>query len=152
MHKKMIGLALVGILSAGAVMASEGWLTDFEKAKQKAEELKRPILADFTGSDWCVWCIRLDKEVFTQKEFKDFAKDNLVLFMADFPRNKQQYKSEKKQNEALREKYGVSGYPTIFLLKADGEVIAKTGYKKGGAAAYVQHLQELLKQQASGEN
>jgi protein disulfide-isomerase len=146
MYKKMIGLVLAGILSVSAVMAADGWLTDFEKAKQTAEELKRPILLDFTGSDWCGWCIKLDKEVFSKKEFKDFAKDNLVLFMADFPRNKkQQSEAEKKQNEALMEKYGARGFPTIFLLKADGEVIAKTGYKPGGAAAYVKHLQELLK-------
>ncbi len=145
MHKKMIVSVLAGIMLAGMTSAAEGWLTDFEKAKQTAAELKRPILLDFTGSDWCGWCIKLDEEVFSQQEFKDFAKDNLVLFMADFPRNKQLPEAEKKQNEALMRQYKARGFPTILLLKADGEVIAQTGYRRGGAAAYVQHLQDLLK-------
>ncbi len=145
MQKKMIGSVLAGILLAGTGLASEGWLTDFEQAKKAAAEQKRPILLDFTGSDWCGWCIKLDKEVFSQKEFKDYAKDNLVLFMADFPRGKELPPAEKQQNESLMQKYKARGFPTILLLDAAGEVIATTGYRPGGAAEYVKHLQELLK-------
>ena len=145
MQKKMIGSVLAGILLAGTGLAAEGWLTDFEQAKKAAAEQKRPILLDFTGSDWCGWCVKLDEEVFSQKEFKDFAKDNLVLFMADFPRGKELPPAEKQQNEALMQKYKARGFPTILLLDAAGEVIAKTGYRPGGAAEYVKHLQELLK-------
>ncbi len=147
MQKNMIGLVLAGILLAGMASAADGWLTDFEKARQKAAELKRPILVDFTGSDWCGWCFKLKEEVFTQKEFQDFAKDNLVLFKADFPRDRQLPEAERKQNESLLRKYQIRGFPTILLLKAGGEVIAQTGYQRGGAAAYVQHLQDLLKNQ-----
>ncbi len=144
MQKKLIGSVLAVILLAGMASAAEGWLTDFEKARQMAAELKRPILLDFTGSDWCGWCIKLDEEVFAKQEFKDFAKDNLVLFKADFPRNKQLPEAETKQNEALMRRYEARGFPTILLLKADGKVIAQTGYRRGGAEAYVQHLKELL--------
>jgi len=124
---------------------SEGlWLTDFEAAKTRAAELQRPILADFSGSDWCGWCIKLDKEVFQQKEFKSFAENKLVLFLADFPRSVSQPQGLKQQNEMLMEKYGVEGFPTILLLDAKGRVLAQTGYQHGGAAAYVKHLEELL--------
>ena len=124
-----------------------GWLTDFEAAKKAAAEKKMPILADFSGSDWCGWCIKLDKEVFSKKEFKAFAKDNLVLFLADFPRKKQRDKKIKKQNADLSKKYTIKGFPTVLLLDAEGKVFARTGYEEGGAAAYVEHLKKLLPEQ-----
>ena len=103
------------------------WLTDFETATKKAAELDQPILADFTGSDWCIWCIRLDEQVLSEKAFKDFAKDNLVLFKADFPQRKKQDEDVKKQNQELLKKYGVRGFPTVLLLDAKGKVLARTG-------------------------
>ncbi|MBI2441958.1 MAG: thioredoxin family protein, partial [Lentisphaerae bacterium] len=99
-----------------------------------------------TGSDWCGWCIKLDKEVFSKNEFKVFAKDHLVLFVADFPSRKKLPAATRAQNEQLAQTYGIEGYPTVLLLDAAGEVIARTGYQSGGAAAYVKHLKELLKQ------
>jgi protein disulfide-isomerase len=139
-----IGVILALALTQAAI-ADDMWLTDFQKAKQMAAETKRPILADFSGSDWCGWCIKLDKEVFSQKAFADYAKENLVLFMADYPQAKQQSTEIKKQNGELAMKYGIQGYPTVLLLDAKGEVIGRTGYQPGGAEKYVAHLQELLK-------
>jgi protein disulfide-isomerase len=124
--------------------AESGWLTDFNAAKKAAAERKVPILADFSGSDWCGWCIKLDKEVFSQKAFKDYAKDNLVLFLADFPRKKTLPAEMKKQNEDLAGKYGIEGFPTVLLLDAEGKVLQTTGYRQGGAEAYVKHLKELI--------
>lgn len=124
--------------------ASSGWLTDFEAAKKTAAEKKLPILADFSGSDWCGWCIKLDSEVFSKKEFKEFARDNLVLFMADFPRAKKQDDKIKQQNAGLMKTYEVQGFPTVLLLDGQGKVFARTGYERGGAAAYVEHLKKLI--------
>ena len=132
-------------LTAFSAAAGEGWLTDFDKAKQEAARTKRPILADFSGSDWCTWCIRLNKEVFSRADFKAFAKDNLILFKADFPRINTQPAELKKQNKGLGTTYSIRGYPTVLLLNAAGKELARTGYQKGGAAAYVKHLKELLK-------
>jgi protein disulfide-isomerase len=133
------------LLGLNAVLGAESmWLTDFEKAKQQAEELKKPILADFSGSDWCGWCIKLDKEVFSTKEFQEFATNNLILFLADFPAKKPQSDKEKGQNKKLADKYRIEGYPTVLLLDKDGNVLARTGYQKGGAKAYIQHLKELI--------
>lgn len=137
-----IFVIVVGMLTAN--VQGDVWLTDFEAAKKTAAEKKRPILIDFSGSDWCGWCIKLDKEVFSKKDFKQYAENNLVLFLADFPRRKKQSSAVKKQNQELVQRYGIRGYPTILLLDASGNVLAKTGYQRGGAKAYVKHLQKLL--------
>ncbi len=130
--------------TAVAAGAAEGWLTDFQEAKKVAAEKKLPILMDFSGSDWCIWCKRLDSEVFSQQAFKDFARERLVLFLADFPMKSKQPEELQAQNRRLQSTYRVSGYPTVILVNANGEEIARTGYVKGGAEAYVEHLKELL--------
>ncbi len=124
--------------------AEGNWMTDFEAAQTAAQEKGLPMLIDFTGSDWCGWCIKLDREVFTHAEFVDYANSNLVLVEIDFPRDKEQSDELKAQNEALAEKYGIRGFPTIVLLSSDGELIDKTGYRPGGPGKYVAHLKELL--------
>jgi thioredoxin-related protein len=145
MKRLMTGLLLAGLFGFSA-LAGEEWLTDINKAKKEATEKNLPILADFSGSDWCGWCIKLDKEVFSQKEFKAFAKDSVVLFLADFPHAKELSADVKAQNEQLRQAYNVEGFPTILLLDAGGKVMARTGYRRGGAVVYVNHLKDLLKQ------
>lgn len=124
--------------------AHSDWMTNFEAAKAKAKAENKPILVDFTGSDWCGWCIKLDKEVFTKAPFKEYAAENLILLEIDFPRKKEQSAEQKAQNEALAEKYGIRGFPTILLLDAEGKVIERTGYQRGGAENYVTHLKGLL--------
>lgn len=125
--------------------ASESkWLTDFDAAKKTAKEKKLPILVDFSGSDWCGWCVKLEKEVFSKAEFQSYAKDNLVLFLADFPKKSPQPDEVKKQNKALLDKFKVEGFPTVILMDAEGKELARTGYKNGGPEAYVKHLKELL--------
>ena len=154
MSKKMkrLGLALgamltltVSLAAAAEAEAESGWLPDFAKAKKIAAEKKLPILIDFTGSDWCGWCMKLDREVFSQKAFQDYAKDHLVLFKADFPRRKPQTDEVKKQNRVLMDKYGIRGFPTIILVDAEGTEISRTGYRRGGPEKYVEHLKDLLK-------
>ena len=143
--RKLTAVAVFLAFSAGAsLFAGDTWLTDFEAAREKAAEEEKPMLLDFNGSDWCGWCIKLKKEVFSQEAFQSYADEELILVDLDFPRNKPQSDELKAQNAALAEKYGVRGFPTIILLSPEGEIIAKTGYRPGGAEAYVEHLQELL--------
>ena len=137
---KSTGMAVLLVLltNATAFAGGEGWMTDFEAAQAKAAEKGKPMLLDFTGSDWCGWCIRLDKETFSKPEFQKFAKDNLVLVELDFPNNKPQSAEIKKQNEALQEKYGVQGFPTLVLLNSEGKEIARNpGYLPGGPSALI---------------
>jgi len=120
------------------------WITDAGMAMAFAREMNRPILMNFTGSDWCPWCFKLRDEVFAESAFKKYAAENLVLLTVDFPRKKQLPKSEQQANDALAEKYGVEGFPTIVLTDGNGKEINRTGYQPGGAAAYVTHLKALL--------
>ena len=120
------------------------WLTDFEAAKKEAAERQIPLLVNFSGSDWCGWCIRLEKEVFDKQEFIEYASENLVLFKADFPRSKELPEKTREQNAGLARKYGVQGFPTILLLDSEGKAIGKTGYRRGGPSKYVEHLKEML--------
>jgi protein disulfide-isomerase len=142
---KYVTIIVLFLFGSLQIQAAEGWLTDFEQAKAEASSRKVPILADFSGSDWCSWCIRLDREVFSQDAFKDYAKDNVVLFLADFPNSKPQPEKMKAQNRALAEKYGIEGFPTVLLLDADGKVLGRTGYQSGGAKAYIEHINGLIK-------
>lgn len=143
---KLAAAIAVVALAATAMGADEtgGWGSDFGAAMKAAGESKRLILADFTGSDWCQWCIKLDSEVFKKEEFKKFAGENLVLFVADFPKEKQLPKETADQNKKLAVKYGVQGFPTVLLLDAEGKEVARTGYRRGGAEAYVAHLKSLM--------
>lgn len=121
------------------------WLTNLEEAQKISQEKGIPIFIDFTGSDWCGWCFKLREEVFSQEEFIQYAKENLVLLKLDFPRKIKQSKETKAYNENLARRFGIKGFPTILLVNSKGEEIARTGYQYGGAAKYVEHLQELLK-------
>jgi thioredoxin-related protein len=135
-------MALIGTSLAGG----EGWTSDFEAAKKQASESKKDLLIDFTGSDWCGWCIKLNDEVFKHDAFKDGVKDAFVLVELDFPKDKTKVSEEvRAQNEKLSEKYGVEGFPTILLTDAEGRPYASTGYQEGGPEKYVEHLNELRK-------
>lgn len=122
----------------------EPWSDDFEASLKKAAAKEKDVLVDFTGSDWCGWCIKLKKEVFSKEEFLDGVKDGYVLVEIDYPKKKSKLTPETiAQNKELAERYPVSGYPTILLLDTKGVPFAKTGYRKGGPEAYVSHLKEL---------
>ena len=146
-------LASLGSIAIGAPagktetvkQAEVKWLTNFAEAQEIARKENKVLFVDFSGSDWCGWCIKLHKEVLSQQAFQDYAKDNLVLVLIDFPRKSTQTPAEKKQNSALAEKYNVEGYPTVLLLSPEGKILVQTGYRKGGAEAYVKFLKAKLK-------
>src|ERR1035437_10549951 len=104
MKKILIGLLVwCFLLQAGA--AELNWLTDRPKAQAQAKTENKLVLIDFAGSDWCGWCIKLDKDTFSKPEFADYAKKNLVLVQLDFPNKKPQSDELKKANAALQKKY-----------------------------------------------
>tara|TARA_B100001778_G_scaffold291590_1_gene261720 strand:- start:20 stop:568 length:549 start_codon:yes stop_codon:yes gene_type:complete len=123
------------------------WYVDFEKAKEAAQVSGKLILMDFTGSDWCGWCIKLKQEVFNQDEFIEYANGTFVLMEVDFPRAiNEQDTATIAQNNDLMDRYGVRGFPTIMIVNSSGEVMGRTGYLKGGPTIYIQHLVDLLGQ------
>jgi protein disulfide-isomerase len=126
--------------------AESSWLTDFKKAQEEAKAGNKFLLLDFTGSDWCGWCKKFDKEVLLQPEFKDFARDNLVVVELDFPRGKPQTPELKKQNRDLAQQYEIVGFPTIVVLSADGQKLWRyDGFFPDGPAAFIAQLQKLRK-------
>ncbi len=137
-------IVVAAAVAAASAQAATGWEDNFEKALQRAEKEDKYVLVDFSGSDWCGWCIKLDDEVFSKKAFKEYAKESLVLVLLDFPRWKELPKATREQNEALLKKYGVRGFPTVLLLSPKGEVAGRTGYRPGGPEAYVQHIKEMI--------
>lgn len=142
-------IVAVASLLLGHAFAGEGWNVDFEKAKLTAKAESKDILMDFTGSDWCGWCIKLKQEVFSHTEFQSAAPERFVLLELDFPQSpeiKGKMKAETiEQNARLSQQFEIRGYPTILLADADGRPYAKTGYQPGGPAGYVKHLDDLQK-------
>ncbi len=117
------------------------WTTDLPAAIAQAKKEKKMVLMDFTGSDWCGWCIKLNKEVFNTDEFAKYAADNLVLVELDFPSKKKQAPELKKANEALKDQYKATGFPTIVVLNGDGKQAWKqVGYLAGGPKVWIAEL------------
>ena len=140
---KLASLALALTVSF-ATASGDNWMTDFAAAKKKATAEKKDLLVDFTGSDWCSWCIKLDKEVFQLDAFKKGVADKYVLVEIDYPKDSSKMSdATKKQNEGLKGKYAIQGYPTILLMDAQGRPFARTGYQDGGPEKYLTHLETL---------
>ncbi len=136
-------ICLPALFCLGSARADANWLTDFQKAQSEAKSEHKLVLINFTGSDWCPWCIRLEREVFSKPEFAQFAKDNLVLLTADFPRAKALSKEVRKQNYELAQRYSVDGFPTIIVLNSEGKQVGLLGYVPGGANAFIEELKKL---------
>lgn len=135
-----------------ALRAEPAWQTNVEAAKQQAKKQDKAVLLDFTGSDWCGFCIRLKKAVFDKDEFAKFAEKNLVLVEVDFPQKKKLPADVKKQNDALQEKFHIEGFPTIVLLDGDGKELGRIeGYEGDNVSAYIKRLEKLIaKKSAKG--
>jgi len=122
-----------------------GWVNDAEKAKVIAAQQDKPMIVDYTGSDWCSWCVKLDKEIFAKTAFRDFAVEKLVLLKLDFPRRKKLPVHEQVQNQALMNRFGVSGLPTLLIFDSTWKKIGKMGYVRGGATPFLTQLKGIVK-------
>ena len=108
------------------------WGTDYKAALAQAKAQNKLVLLQFTGSDWCPYCIKLDNEVLDQQSFKDFADKNYVGVLLDFPNSKPQSDTVKEQNSTLAKQFNVDGYPTLVVVTPDGKELGRqTGYSPG---------------------
>ncbi|WP_242155488.1 thioredoxin family protein [Aestuariivivens sediminis] len=145
MRRIVLSIMFIIFVSFFSVGQELIWHTDMKKASEIAIRESKPVLMFFTGSDWCGWCKRLQKEVFQTQDFESWAKDNVVLMELDFPRRTAQEQSVKVQNYQLQQIFNVRGYPTVFFVnpekKADGKMnlnsLGKTGYVRGGAQEWL---------------
>lgn len=124
--KKML---FAGIMFAVATLIAGSWTQDFDEAKRTSKKMNLPMMLDFTGSDWCGWCVLMDKKVFAEKEWDTWAKKNVVCVTVDFPSDESKVTGKiRKQNESLLAKFGVRGFPTFVLLTpGGGKEIGRTG-------------------------
>ncbi|MEO9804721.1 MAG: thioredoxin family protein [Reichenbachiella sp.] len=131
---------------------NQGWMVNVEEAYQLSEKTNKPILANFTGSDWCGWCKKLKKEVFSQPEFIEWAANNVILLELDYPRRTALPEAQKRQNAELQQAFRVTGFPTIWMFdldRPDGnrfqiQAYGKTGYAAGGPSAYIKNLDKMI--------
>ena len=149
---KKIIIALLLFTGSFAAEAQElVWETNVNKAIEVSSKTKKPLLLFFTGSDWCGWCIRLQKEVLKTPEFAKWAKENVVLVELDYPRRTNQTPEIKKQNNELQQVFGIQGFPTIVLVnstKKDGKInfegLGSTGYVAGGPTAWLDVANKII--------
>ncbi len=145
---KIASIALA-LATASTLVAQDDsvsvWADDFDVASAQAKKEGKDLLVDFTGSDWCGWCIKLDKEVFEHDEFLTEIQKSFVLVALDFPRGDEAKAKvpNPERNDELKTKFGVRGFPTILLMSAEGEVFAKTGYQPGGPTKYLASVKEM---------
>ena len=152
---RKIIIALLLVFGSITMQAQElVWETNVVKAMEISTKTKKPLLLFFTGSDWCGWCIRLQKEVLKTPEFAAWAKDNVVLVELDYPRKSSQTEEIKNQNSQLQMTFGIQGFPTIVFANVadkDGKInftgIGSTGYVAGGPTAWLAVANGFLKKQ-----
>lgn len=145
-------VAVLFVVNIGIAQSNITWHTDFNKAVKIAETERKPLMLFFTGSDWCGWCKKIQKEVFQEKAFETWAKKNVILVEVDFPRKTVLPENIKAQNASLQSQLSVQGYPTIFFVKTlkqnNKTVLSSLGsmfYQPGGPAAFVKSAEEILK-------
>lgn len=152
--KKILVIAFL-TLTTMLTQAQEGltWHTDLTKATDISIKENKPLFLFFTGSDWCGWCIRLQKEVFKTPEFVKWAKENVVLVELDFPRKNEQTEAVKMQNAQLQQQLQVRGYPTVWFVSATKTADAKvnlnalgsSGYVAGGPQVWIDGANQIIK-------
>ena len=144
--RNVVALCFI-LLMAGP--EARAWMTDLKAASDRAHAENRLVLINFTGSDWCGWCIKLKSEVFNTSEFNAFADRHLMLVEVDFPSRKAISAQQLAVNKGLANKYGIRGYPTVVLLNSKGNEVGRLGYMEGGPKAFINAIRQRGKLSAN---
>ena len=141
----MFSLLAAAVILTSAPPVPLVWTTDWKAALADSKKTGRPVMANFTGSDWCGWCHKLADEVFDYQAFQDWAKGRVVAVELDFPTPAvPQTEALKAQNQSLLRQYQVSGYPTLLFVDSDGVELARMGYEAGGPGNWVAMVEQQL--------
>jgi len=137
-------IALCGVtFTLSATPPNQSWSTDYAKAQNEAKAKKLPMFLLFTGSDWCPWCKKLDKDTLKTSKFNAFVKNKVVLVYLDFPQNTKLSQSVVEQNQTLAKQYNITGFPTIIITDASGKQTGKLNYAK--VNQFLPQLEKVLK-------
>ena len=141
MKKLILILSLAFCVSAFAEIK---WNTDFMKALKTAKEENKAVFAYFSGSDWCMYCIKLHNEVLNKPAFEKFAEKELVPVLIDFPQEKKLPPKQAKMNESLARIYRVSAFPTALILNSKGKILLRTGYTRQTPEEYIKTIKAVI--------
>ncbi|TWO33306.1 DUF255 domain-containing protein [Seonamhaeicola sediminis] len=151
--KKILFVIFLVTISSSKAFAQQRvqWHTDLNLALNVASKENKKVLLFFTGSDWCGWCKKLQKEVFETNDFEEWS-NNVVLVELDFPRRTPQDQKIRNQNLQLQSMFQVRGYPTVHFVipekMSDGRTnlksLGKTGYVRGGATAWLNVANNII--------
>ena len=108
------------------------WTTDYEQAIVTAKTESLPIYLFFTGSTWCIWCKKMEKELHEQDSFRQKLVGKFLFVKVDLPAGAQP--SENVKN--LMKKYNIRGVPTVLILSPEGQELARFRYQKIEPEAY----------------
>jgi thioredoxin-related protein len=136
--------AFILVSSSLETLGAATWFDDLSRAQAQARAQGKFVLVNFTGSDWCGWCIKLRKEVFLKPEFESYAASNLVLLEIDFPRRKALPPSVQQNNHKLAERFQVQGYPTLIVLDSQGRKLGRVSYGTGGPKQFISEVEQLI--------
>ena len=125
------------------------WMTNYDEAAKTAKDQNKPLVLFFTGSDWCVWCKKLESESLSTKDFEQAAASQFVFVKIDFPQKGSQPAAEATKNKDLQKRFDVRGFPTIVILDPHGQKIGVTGYRPGGGKSYASHLMKMVEEYSS---
>jgi len=142
----LTAVAMILTFPLGSLHAELQWETNYQKALNRAAAENKAVVMDFTGSDWCHWCMKLDKEILATPSFRQYAASNLVLLKVDFPSKTPIAADLKKQNADLKNQYKVMGFPTLVILNPAGtEVDRIVGFLpvKDGPETLIARLQKF---------
>ena len=147
MKRMLVLIVMFAAVAANAKTPTPaGWIDDYDTALKRAADEEKLIVANFSGSDWCGWCKRLDSEVFNTDDFRKGATNRYVLLMVDSPRDRSLLSPKaREQNPKLVEKYGIRGFPTVLILDAKGKTVNELGYRRGGPENYLKALEAAIK-------
>jgi len=138
-------LLLLASTSPAALAADATWLIDFAAAKKLAAQQQKDLLIDFTGSDWCPPCIALHKNVLSKPDFAKQLGQHYIFVTLDYPRNKTKQSAQTiQQNEQLKKRYKVRGFPTVILANANGKSYeTQVGYSGDLLDNYLQRILDI---------
>lgn len=146
-----LGLCLLLLMNLSSALGAENdsldksitWLPYKQAMKEAQSSRKYPVLF-FTGSNWCIWCLRMEEEILSCPAFVEYAEKNFLMVKVDFPMGVDLSPEESKENEELKQRYAVTGYPTFLVLDKRGKVLIEDGYMPGGGREYIMRLQRQL--------
>lgn len=145
MKKLYLILAILMIAGSASALDIYTWDTNLEAAQAVAEVEGKHLFVYFAGSDWCGWCERFHNEVLTTSRFESYLNESFVPVLIDFPRGIEQTEALKEDNQALAQRMGIEGFPTVVLLDAEGNELGRLGYLPGGPNNYISEVRSIIR-------